>query len=260
MMGVGLDPELTKWSVHSGSATVLARKEYKGHHWLVVPHQPLWLSPSSPTLHMPSDHHASSSHIIPGSVNHLGIGPATVHVCGQARSYTNQGCAITPFMFNEEEYRVSPSLHCYMCSDVLQYACNEDGVEYPSAHDFYHCSNTHDPDQDRFHDLYHQDFIHALSQVARHKLSYHQLDPYQCATFQCSIICRNVGEEEADPILEMAMEYARALGTIMFNESCHLHDLTEAQVGRNQFAMDIAVDWLDERIDKVDGRVDHVSE
>ena len=78
--------------------------------------------------------------------------------------------------------------------------------------------------------------------------------------FQHSIIHRNMGKEEADPVLETAMEYAGALGTIVFDKSCHFHDLTEAQVGRNQFAMDMAVDWLDERIDKVDGRVDHASE
>ena len=50
-----------------------------------------------------------------------------------------------------------------------------------------------------------------------------------------------MGKEEADPTLETAMEYARALGTIIFDESCHLHDLTEAQVGRNQFTMDVVV-------------------
>ena len=49
------------------------------------------------------------------------------------------------------------------------------------------------------------------------------------------------------------MEYSSALSTIVFDESCHLHDLTEAQVGHNQFAMDIAVDRLD-------GEVDHMSE
>ena len=49
------------------------------------------------------------------------------------------------------------------------------------------------------------------------------------------------------------MEYAGALSTIVFNELCHLRDLTEAQVGRNQFAMDVAVDWLD-------GEIDHASE
>ena len=94
---------------------------------------------------------------------------------------------------------------------LLQYARDKDGVEYPSAHNFYHWSNTHDPDQDGFHNLYHQDFIYALSQVAHHKLSRHQLDPYQCTAFQYGIIHCNVGEEEANPVLEMAMEYAGAL-------------------------------------------------
>ena len=62
-----------------------------------------------------------------------------------------------------------------------------------------------------------------------------------------------MGEEEADPTLELAMEYTSALGTIIFNESCHLCDLTEAQVGHNQFVMDMAVDRLD-------GEVDHTPE
>ena len=62
-----------------------------------------------------------------------------------------------------------------------------------------------------------------------------------------------MGEEEADPTLELAMEYSGALGTIIFDESCCLRDLTEAQIGRNQFAVDVAVDQLD-------GEVDHVSE
>ena len=56
------------------------------------------------------------------------------------------------------------------------------------------------------------------------------------------------------------MEYVGALGTIIFDELCCLHDLTEAQVGRNQFAMDVVVDWLDERIDEVDRRADHMLE
>ena len=96
--------------------------------------------------------------------------------------------------------------------------------------------------------------------MAQCKLSRHQLDPYQCAAFQHSIVCRNIGEEEADPTLELVMEYTGALGTIIFGESCCLCDLMEAQVGQNQFAVDVAVDRLDERIDKVDGRADHVLE
>ena len=119
--------------------------------------------------------------------------------------------------------------------------------------DFYRRSNTHDPDQDGFEDLYRCDFIHAISCVACRKLARHHLDPYQCTVFCCSIVRYNTGEEEADPTLELAMEYAGALGTIIFNELCQLWDLTEAQVGRNQFAMDIAVDQLD-------GEADHAAE
>ena len=126
-------------------------------------------------------------------------------------------------------------------------------MEYPSAHEFYRCSNTHNPNKDGFEDLYCHDFIHAISWVVRCKLAHHCLNPYQCATFCHGIIYHNTGKEEADPTLELAMEYASALGTIIFNKSCHLCDLTEAQVWCNQFTMDVAVDRLD-------GEVDHVSE
>ena len=126
-------------------------------------------------------------------------------------------------------------------------------MAYPLVMDFYCRSNTHDPDQDRFEDLYRCDFIHAISCVARRKLTCHQLNPYQCTAFCRGIVRHNTGEEEANPTLELAMEYAGALGTIIFNESCRLHDLTEAQVGRNQFAVDMAVDQLD-------GEVDHAAE
>ena len=119
--------------------------------------------------------------------------------------------------------------------------------------DFYRRSNTHDPDQDGFEDLYHRDFIHAISHMACCKLARHHLDPYQRATFRRGIVRHNTGEEEANPMLELAMEYTGALGTIVFNESCRLHDLTEAQVGRNQFAMDVVVDRLD-------GEADHAAE
>ena len=119
--------------------------------------------------------------------------------------------------------------------------------------DFYRRSNAHDPDQDGFEDLYHRDFIHAISRVARRKLACHQLDPYQCAAFHRGIVRYNTGKEEANSTLELAMEYAGALGTIIFDESCRLRDLTEAQVRRNQFAMDVAVDHLD-------GEADHAAE
>ena len=101
--------------MRSGPAIVLTGKGYKEHHWLVVPHQPIWLSPLITYFLMPS-----SSCTIPGTVNHLGIGHAAVRVRGQAGSHTNTGRAITPFMFNEEEYRVgSLYSHRSSCFDHL---------------------------------------------------------------------------------------------------------------------------------------------
>ena len=126
---------------------------------------------------------------------------------------------------------------------------------YPSANDFYLCSNTHDPDQDGFEDLFRRDFIHAISRVARRKLGRHRLDPYQRAVFHRGIVRHNSGEEEQDPTLELAMEYAGALGTIVFDESCRLRDLTEAQIGRNQYSTDVELERLDSEADHAAERI-----
>ena len=106
VMGVGLDPELTKWSVHPGSAIVLTGKGYKEHHWLVVPPSTIPVISTSPQsallLIMPM-----SARTIPGTQDEFGRGRAAVRVRGQTGNRTNAGRAITPFMFNEEGYRVS---------------------------------------------------------------------------------------------------------------------------------------------------------
>ena len=89
--------------------------------------------------------------------------------------------------------------------------------------------------------------------MARRKLAHHHLDPYQRTAFRRGIIHHNTGEEERDPVLETAMEYAGALGVIVFDESCRLRDLTEAQVGRNQYSTDVELEHLD-------GEADHAAE
>ena len=51
-----------------------------------------------------------SAHTIPGTQDQYGRGRAAVRVRSQTGTRTNAGRAITPFMFNEEGYRVSASL------------------------------------------------------------------------------------------------------------------------------------------------------
>ena len=89
--------------------------------------------------------------------------------------------------------------------------------------------------------------------MARRKLARHHLNPYQRTVFRRGIVHYNTGEEEQDPTLELAMEYAGALGTIIFDESCRLRDLTEAQIGRNQYSTDVELEQLD-------GEADHAAE
>ena len=89
--------------------------------------------------------------------------------------------------------------------------------------------------------------------MACRKLAHYQLDPYQRAAFHRGIIRYNTGEEERDPVLETAMEYAGTLGVIVFDESCRLRDLTEAQIGRNQYSMDV-------ELERLDGEADHAAE
>ena len=89
--------------------------------------------------------------------------------------------------------------------------------------------------------------------MARRKLARYHLNPYQCAAFCRGIVRHNTGEEEQDPTLELAMEYAGALGTIVFDESCRLRDLTEAQIGRNQYSTDV-------ELERLDGEADHAAE
>ena len=106
-MEVGLDPELTKWSVRSDPAIVLTGKGYKEHHWLVIPSINHF-----GYLHFHSTTTQSimlmSARSIPGTQDRYGRGRAAVHVRGQTGNCTNARRAITPFMFNEEGYHVSP--------------------------------------------------------------------------------------------------------------------------------------------------------
>ena len=92
--------------MRSGSAIVLTGKGYKERHWLAVPsinHFGYLLNhPTTSSYNMPM-----SARTIPGTQDQYGRGRAAVRVRGQAGVRTNEGRAITPFMFNEEGYRVS---------------------------------------------------------------------------------------------------------------------------------------------------------
>ena len=92
--------------MRSGPAIVLTGKGYKERHWLVVPSINhfgyLHFHTTTAYSTMPM-----SARTIPGTQDQYGRGRAAVRVRGQTGNRTNEGRAITPFMFNEEGYRVS---------------------------------------------------------------------------------------------------------------------------------------------------------
>ena len=102
--------------MRSGPAIVLTGKGYKEHHWLVVSSINHF---GYPHFHTTTAYSIMpmSARTIPGTQDQYGRGRAAVRVRGQTGNRTNEGRAITPFMFNEEGYRVSssssPSLHVY---------------------------------------------------------------------------------------------------------------------------------------------------
>ena len=91
----------------------LTGKEYKEHYWLVIPHQPLWLSPiSTLSLAMSSLASSSASHTAPYFVAHTCCGAYCVH--GQCGNCSVQEQDSEPFIFNKGMYRVS------VCPDVIE--------------------------------------------------------------------------------------------------------------------------------------------
>ena len=82
VMEVGLDPELTKWSVRSGPAIVLTRKGYKEHHWLVVPPSTTSVISTSYSTNAYSTM-PMSARSIPGTQDQYGRGRAAVRVRDQ---------------------------------------------------------------------------------------------------------------------------------------------------------------------------------
>ena len=117
--------------------------------------------------------------------------------------------------------------------------------------EFFKCSNTHNPDQDDFGDLYRDNFILAMGRVAHCKLNCYTLDPYQHAFLKRGLNKRHVGEDEPLSLLEQAMEYVAAVGVMVFDNSCRLCDSTEHQVGSNQVAAEIVLEKVDMKVDQV---------
>jgi len=85
---------------------------------------------------------------------------------------------------------------------------------YSLAQDFQTCSSVTWP-KEGFDDLYQDDFINAVGWVLRQKLKWLETGPYQCALLSRGVTKKRDVKDEDQLVLNQAMEYARAVGTML---------------------------------------------
>ena len=90
----------------------------------------------------------------------------------------------------------------------------EEGVPYPDAQSYYDRSSVAWP-KEGFEDLFRDDFIMASGRVARRKLDRLATSPYQRTLLRRGVTKKVDVEDERVPVLQQAMEYSGAVGTMV---------------------------------------------
>ena len=102
--------------------------------------------------------------------------------------------------------------------------------------------------EEGFEDLYRDDFIMAASCVARRKLNQLETSPYQHALLRRGVTMKVDTEDERIPVLQQAMEYAGAVGTMVMDELAYVHE-------RGETGMGMAMNGIEREVTRVEDRV-----
>ena len=103
-------------------------------------------------------------------------------------------------------------------------------MPYPEAQDVYDRSSKVWPEEG-FEDLYRDDFIMAAGRVGRRKLNRMETGPYQRALLNRGVTTKVNAEDERVPVLQQAMEYTGAVGTMVMDELAFVHERMETGLG-----------------------------
>jgi len=120
---------------------------------------------------------------------------------------------------------------------------------YPEAQDFYDRSSKAWPEEG-FEDLYQDDFIMAAGRVARRKLDRMETGPYQRALLHRGITKNVDVEDERIPVLQQAMEYTGAVGTMVMDELAYVHERTETGLGMAMNGIEWEVTRVEETVNE----------
>jgi len=112
--------------------------------------------------------------------------------------------------------------------------------------------------EEGFEDLFRDDFIMASGRVARRKLDRLATGPYQRALLRRGVTTKVDVEDEREPILQKAMEYAGAVGTMVMDELAYVHENTERGMGTAMNGIEREVTRVEDRVSEHETLIEEV--
>jgi len=112
--------------------------------------------------------------------------------------------------------------------------------------------------EEGFEDLYRDDFIMASGRVARRKLDRLATGPYQRALLRRGVTTKVDTEDERVPVLQQAMEYAGAVGTMVMDELAYVHENTERGMGTAMNGIEREVTRVEDRVSEHETLIEEV--
>jgi len=112
--------------------------------------------------------------------------------------------------------------------------------------------------EEGFEDLFRDDFIMAAGRVSRRKLNRLETGPYQRALLRRGVTKKVDVEDERVPVLQQAMEYAGAVGTMVMDEVAYIHERTEAGMGTAMNGIEREVTRVEDRVSEHETLIEEV--
>jgi len=112
--------------------------------------------------------------------------------------------------------------------------------------------------EEGFEDLFRDDFIMAAGRVSRRKLNRLETGPYQRALLRRGVTKKVDVEDERIPVLQQAMEYTGAVGTMVMDELAYVHERTEAGMGTAMNGIEREVTRVEDRVSEHETLIEEV--
>jgi len=112
--------------------------------------------------------------------------------------------------------------------------------------------------EEGFEDLFRDDFIMAAGRVGRRKLNRMETGPYQRALLNRGITTKVDAEDKKVPVLQQAMEYTGAVGTMVMDELAFVHEQTETGLGMAMTGIEREVTRVEDRVSEHETLIEEV--